>query len=214
MGLSSSTEFIARRYDRLASVYRLIELLFGLPPGIRRRAVDRLALSHGDRVLEVGCGSGRNLDLLRSAVGPDGRVEGIDVSEGMLARGRRLVERRGWSNVIVAQHDAAEIDDSARFDAVLFSLSYSVIPDREAALSRAWSALRPGGRLVIMDACLPQGRRGRMLRPYASVISRATVLGDPEVRAWDELATVGTEVDNERLWLGTYVIAGTRKPIG
>lgn len=212
MGLESSVEVIGRRYDRLAPLYRMIELLFHLPPGIRRRAVDQMELSPGEHVLEVGCGTGRNLHLLVASVGPSGKVEGIDISTGMLARARRLIARRGWGNVMVSEQDAAVFDPAGRLDAVLYSLSYGVIPNRQEALRRAWNALGPGGRLVIMDACLPEGRRGRLLRPLALALSNATVLGDPDVRSWDELATLGSDVRTQHLWFGTYVIAQTRKP--
>jgi len=54
-------QFVRRRYNRLASIYVFFEWLFWLPRGIRPRAVRRLKLKSGDRVLEVGCGTGRNL---------------------------------------------------------------------------------------------------------------------------------------------------------
>ena len=65
-----------------------------LPPGLRRKAVGRLGLHGGETVLEVGCGTGRNLPLLCEAVGADGRVVGVDASGGMLERARDLVVGR------------------------------------------------------------------------------------------------------------------------
>src|SRR3989454_3024718 len=78
--------FIRHRYNRIAGFFRLFELLFLLPPGIRRKAVRRLQLKPGDSVLEIGCGTGRNLPFLREAVGPEGHIFGVDLSEGMLSR--------------------------------------------------------------------------------------------------------------------------------
>ena len=72
-------EFVRRRYDRLASIYVFFEWLFWLPRGIRPRAIKRLDLKLGDYVLEVGCGTGRNLPYLALMVGPEGRVYGIDI---------------------------------------------------------------------------------------------------------------------------------------
>lgn len=214
MALTDSIDLIGRRYDRLAPVYGLIELIFGLPPRSRRRAVAALDLRRGDRVLEIGCGSGRNLKLLTAGVGSTGQVLGVDLSAGMLARAKRLVARRRWTNVTLTRQDVAQLDVAGPFDAVLFSLSYAVIPDRHAALTRAWSDLRVGGSIVIMDACLPDGVRGRMLRPVALALSKATVLGDPAVRPWEELAELSDDVRTRRLHLGTYVIAQARKPAG
>ena len=89
--------FIAARYDRLARLLGFIAWLFFVPPRFRARAAQHLALRPGDRVLEIGCGTGRNFPYLREAVGPGGRVYGVDLSAGMLARARALCRRRRWS---------------------------------------------------------------------------------------------------------------------
>ncbi len=201
---------VAARYDRMAGWYRFAAPLIALPPGMRRKAVNRLGVSGGDTVLEVGCGTGRNLPLLIGAVGAEGQVFGIDASRGMLAEARRLVVRRDWQNVSLLHADAAEVDLDCRVDAVLFSLSYSVLPDRQRVLSRAWELLRPGGRLLVMDAGLPANALGRFLGPFAEIV--ATVFpGDPYSRPWEDLAQLSTSVRTERFQFGTYFISGVDK---
>jgi ubiquinone/menaquinone biosynthesis C-methylase UbiE len=184
-----------------------------LPSRIRGEAVARLGLAPGDSVLEVGCGTGANLDRLVAAVGPAGMVTGVDLSPGMLARAEALRRRGGWANVTLLERDAGSLDGPDRFDAVLFSLSYSVLPDPLGTLNAVWERLRPGGRIVVMDAAVPEGRLGRLLLPLASAVSRATVLGDPDSRPWEELEKVGAgDIDTVRLHAGTYFICGARRP--
>ncbi len=65
---------VKRRYDRLAKFIPLLDRLLFLPPGLRRRAVENLSLRAGERVLEIGCGTGIGLAYLSDAVGPGGRV--------------------------------------------------------------------------------------------------------------------------------------------
>lgn len=115
--------FIAARYDRLASLIGFIDWLFFVPPHFRARAAQHLALRPGDCVLEIGCGTGRNFPYLRAAVGAGGRVYGVDLSAGMLAKARALCTRRGWSNVEMTQDDAAHYIAPEPLDAVLFGLS-------------------------------------------------------------------------------------------
>lgn len=126
--LARSAAQVGRRYDRLAPIYRLLVLLLLFSSRLRRRAVERLELRLGETVLEVGCGSGGNLDLLVSAVGPQGRVIGVDVSAGMLARARRLIDKRGWRNVTLLEENAEELRIADQVDAVFFGLSYAMIP--------------------------------------------------------------------------------------
>ena len=196
---------VAARYDRMARWYRFAGPLILLAPGFRRKAVKRLGLKLGDTVLEVGCGTGRNLALLCDAVGDDGHVIGVDASGGMLAQARQLASRQGWKNVSLIQRDAAELALEDQVDAVFFSLSYSVLPDREPVLLKAWEAVRPGGRLVIMDAGLPASRLGRLLGPIGEAI--ATVLpGDPYSRPWEDLRVLSETIITERFQLGIYFI--------
>lgn len=195
----------------MARWYRFGEAAIGLPFGLRRKAVGRLGLTNGETVLEVGCGTGRNLQLLSGAVGADGRVIGIDASGGMLERAQHLVARRGFRNVRLVLGDASEFALEDRLDAVLFSLSYSVLPDRQAVVSRAWEALRPGGRLVVMDAGLPTNRLGRLLAPFGEALATA-LPGDPYSRPWKELAKLSHAVETERFQLGTYFICAAEKP--
>jgi ubiquinone/menaquinone biosynthesis C-methylase UbiE len=203
--------FVRRRYNRLAKFFVLFEWLFLLPRRIRERAVARLELRPGASVLEVGCGTGRNLAPLVAAVGPEGRVYGVDLSEGMLAEARELCAREGFGNVTLIRSDAASYELPEAVDGVIFSLSYAVIPHHREALRHAWARLRAGGRLVVMDAKLPSGLAGKLLRPFVVWVSRLTVLGNPDVRPWDELKELTAEVGYEEAQLGTYYVCRGRK---
>ncbi|MCM3903239.1 MAG: methyltransferase domain-containing protein [Pyrinomonadaceae bacterium] len=102
------TQFVHRRYNKLAPIYVAFEYLFLLPPGIRGRTVKALDLKNGDRVLEVGCGTGRNFSHLVKAVENSGQVYGVDLSEGMLEQAKALTVRHEWQNVKLLHEDAAE----------------------------------------------------------------------------------------------------------
>ncbi len=211
MGFAYDLEFIRRRYNRLAAIYPIFEVVFALPRGIRAKAVQCLELREGDTVLEVGCGTGRNLARLVNAVGSSGRVYGVDCAEGMLARAHALSRNRGWQNVLLLQQDAQELQLPESVNAVLFSLSYSVIPDPRKALSRAWTHLRPGGRVVILDSPIPSGTFWRVSRPFLSLLSRATVLGDPDSAPWQGLREFTPHVEKQEFQLRTYCICRARK---
>jgi ubiquinone/menaquinone biosynthesis C-methylase UbiE len=198
-------------YDRMARWYRLAEPAVGLPPGLRRKAVARLELKPGDSVLEVGCGTGRNLRLLRDAVGASGLVVGVDASAGMLARARRLVSKHDWENVRLMHQDAAELTLDGEIDGALFSLSYSVLPSREPVLDNVWSMMRPGGCLVVMDAGLPASRLGWALTGLGELVARIFP-GDPYSRPWEDLPRLSPTVVTERFQFGTYFICAVRKP--
>lgn len=202
---------VRQRYNRLAKFFVFFEWLFLLPRGIRRRAVSRLELKPGGRVLEVGCGTGRNLTHLVQAVGAAGHVYGVDLSEGMLREAKGLCAQAGWRNVTLIQADATDYALPEPVDGVIFSLSYAVIPQHREALRRAWEQLRPGGRVVIMDAKLPSGLLGKLLRPFVVWASRATVLGNPDIRPWDELRELTSEVSCEEIQFETYYICCGRK---
>jgi len=204
-------QLVRRRYDRLALWYPLFEWVLWLPRGIRGRAVQKLELQYGDTVLEVGCGTGRNLACLEAAVGPSGNVFGVDLSESMLARSQALCERQGWTNVTLVQADALDYHAPRPLDAVLFSLSYSVMQNRERILNHVWSQLRAGGRVVIVDGKTMPGIIGRLLHPLVILEMKATVLGDPDHNASAHLRALTNDLHIEEELGGAYFICQGRK---
>ncbi|MBO0758111.1 MAG: class I SAM-dependent methyltransferase [Bradyrhizobiaceae bacterium] len=203
---------LVQRYDRIAGLIPFFEWLFFLPSGLRRNAVDRLDLKSGDSVLEVGCGTGRNLPFLQAAVGSHGRVYGIDLSPGMLRRAQELTSRNRWTNVTLKEADAIDYIAPRRLNGVLFSLSYNTIPHHRAVLHHVWNQLRPGGSLVIMDARPPPGRWGELILPFSVWLMKRTVLGNPYIQPWKHLATLSDDFEMEEFLFGSYYICrGVRR---
>ncbi len=205
-------DFVRRRFNRLAAFYRVFDLLLLLPPGLAAEAVRRLGLHAGARVLEVGCGTGRNIPQLLRAIGPTGHLYGIDLSEGMLSRAEKLCERNGWRNVTLLHGEATSYRLPEPVGGVIFSLSYSVIPNHQEALRHAWSYLRPGGSVVIMDGKLVPGAVGKPVRPLVLLTMKATVLGNPDKRPWDDLRELTDQVEVTETALGSYFICQGTKP--
>jgi ubiquinone/menaquinone biosynthesis C-methylase UbiE len=115
-------------------------------------ALQELRLQPGESVLDIGCGPGATLERLREAVGPAGRVVGVDYSPRMVARAQRRVREHGWTNVTVRRADASrESLGDNEFDAAVALASLSAMPDVRAAAALAHDALRPGGRLFVFD---------------------------------------------------------------
>ena len=117
-------DFVARVYEKLASVY---DLAFGpaLQPG-RVRALEQMDIQPGERVLEVGVGTGINLSLYPKAC----RMTGIDFSSSMLEKARERAARDGLRQMRLLQMDAADLkfaDDT--FDIVYAPYLISVVPD-------------------------------------------------------------------------------------
>jgi ubiquinone/menaquinone biosynthesis C-methylase UbiE len=122
-------------------------------------ALKHLKLTGGEAVVDIGCGTGAMLAALRDVTGPDGRVVGVDHSPRMVARTRKLIQDKGWTNVEVRRQDASrDRYGHEEYDAAVALASFSAMPDVPAAVALAHEALRPGGRLFVFDLRLvPSG---------------------------------------------------------
>jgi S-adenosylmethionine-diacylgycerolhomoserine-N-methlytransferase len=122
----------------------------------RDRLIQRLALAKGGTVLEVGCGTARNL-IVAAKRWPDARFHGFDISDQMLETARKSVDRKGLSGKItLAQGDAGSFDTQALFgleqvDRVFMSYTLSMIPPWQEAIELGAKCLAPGGSLHIID---------------------------------------------------------------
>jgi phosphatidylethanolamine/phosphatidyl-N-methylethanolamine N-methyltransferase len=137
---------VERVYEKLAAVY---DLVFGptLHPG-RLVALDRMAIKPGNRVLEVGVGTGINASLYPRTC----QVTGIDLSGSMLGKARERVARERLTNVRLLEMDAANMtfaDES--FDIVYAPYLISVVPDPVRVAQEMRRVCRKGGRIIILN---------------------------------------------------------------
>lgn len=122
----------------------------------RDRLIADLAPPVNGAVLEIGCGTARNL-IAAARRWPQARFFGLDISAAMLATARAKVERAGLSDrIMLARGDATAFDAQALFgvsgfDRVFMSYTLSMIPDWPDAIERASAALAPHGTLQLVD---------------------------------------------------------------
>ena len=122
----------------------------------RDRLIDELDVPAGGSVLEMACGTGRNLAKIARHY-PDCTLYGADISSEMLISARRAAEREGLGKRMhLAEGDATSFDAEAvfgqpMFDRVVLSYSLSMIPDWSGALAQALVLTKPGGSLHVVD---------------------------------------------------------------
>jgi len=122
----------------------------------RDRLIRNLAPPPGGTVLEIGCGTARNL-IVAAKKWPEARFHGFDISEAMLDTARKSVATQGLADKIaLVQGDAGRFDTGALFgleqvDRIFMSYTLSMIPPWREAIERAAACLAPGGSLHIVD---------------------------------------------------------------
>jgi len=180
----------------------------------RDRLLAELEPPPGGSVLELGCGTGRNLVALARRH-PGIRLCGIDISTEMLRTARRTVARHGvYDRIRLAEADAVSVDPQAvfgieRFDRVYFSYTLSMIPNWHGALAKGASLVLPGGRLQFVDF----GRCEGLPEVFRSALYKWLALFhvSPRLALPEELALLGRKfggsVRCDSLYRG-YAIAG------
>jgi SAM-dependent methyltransferase len=109
----------------------------------------------GEVVLDLGCGAGLDLYLYARAVGPGGRVYGLDISEEMLDKARRNMEMLALKNVELLCAPADEIPlPGGSIDMVAANGIYNLSPDKDAVMREVHRVLRPGGRHIFAEIVL------------------------------------------------------------
>jgi ubiquinone/menaquinone biosynthesis C-methylase UbiE len=190
----------------------------------RARCTGELALSPGDTVVDMGCGTGANLPFLREQVGPEGTVVGVDLVGAMLQQARARADRNGWENVHLVQADATRPPVETA-DALVSTFVVGMFDD-PGRVVRSWvRTVRPGGRVALLNATrsdrLPLCPANLAFRAF----TRATAPGHRlrlrsptrELEAkWDDSVDALFEgtVDHvtDRLGLGFVVLASGRVP--
>ena len=158
-----------RMYRRQRHIYDLTRKFYLLG---RDQLIEALQPPPGGTVLEIACGTGRNLIRAARAY-PDARLFGLDLSEEMLATARAHVAAAGLAGrIALARGDATSFDPqtlfgAAAFDRVFISYALSMIPAWREAVAEALAHLTPGGALHLVDF----GDQGELPRPFRAALA-------------------------------------------
>lgn len=143
---------VSRRYDRIARFYDAFEAPMDLLGGRRRRV--RTVAGASGRTLEVGIGTGRNIELYP----PEVELSGIDISPEMLARAERRAGQLGCPTHL----EVADVEDlpfpDASFDTVTATCVFCSVPDPVAGLREVARVTRPNGRVLLLEHVRPRNR--------------------------------------------------------
>ncbi len=171
----SDTNAVVAAFDRASATYDEVGVDFFTPIGAA--LVAAVAPAPGERVLDVGCGRGAVLFPAADAVGEGGRVTGIDLAPGMVARTAAAAAGRPQITVAVGDAQAPDFPPGS-FDVVTAGLVLFFLPDPPAALTAYRRLLRPGGRLAFSAFAAHDPRYEKTMR----ILARHAVDAPPQFR--------------------------------
>ena len=148
---SSHSELMDSIYRRQRHFYDATRKYYLLG---RDQMIRGLAMTPRQSLLEIGCGTGRNLAVAARRY-PDIRLYGLDISQEMLVSAEKTLTCLGRAEPVLKLGDAAQLRASdfgvAGFDRIMISYALSMIPEWEKTIEAALGALKPGGSLHIAD---------------------------------------------------------------
>ena len=192
-------------YRKKAKHYEIVSRLYPVPGyplwAQRRRAVQALRLRPGGTVVDLACGTGQNFPLIEHAIGPAGRIIGVDLTDAMLAQAQRRIEHNGWSNVSLVQADATDYTFPAEVDAILSTYAISHVPECAGVIARGTEALTRDGRWVVLDLKAPDNAP-RLLAQLGTAAGRPFGSIDEWLarRPWEEVRTAMQDALGDLLW--------------
>lgn len=208
-----SPSLAMRRYREIARDY---DVWTAAGQAFRDRAVEKLAPVPGSVVLDVGCGTGLNFVGIQAAIGPRGRLIGIDLSSDMLVRARERVERHGWQNMTLIEAAGEDVAVPRRADAVLLSAVHDILRS-PAALANILGHVRPGGRVVAAGPKWVSWWRPASfaLNSCGWLLNRSFVTTFEGFDApWTHLARLLPDLAVEEVFFGAgFIAVGTRRAV-
>jgi len=197
-----------RQYRSRARIYDLELLLF---EPVRQRAIDLLHLKHGDRVLDVGCGTGLSFTAVEGLIGPEGSIVGVEQSPEMLERAGARAAENNWQNITLISSSVEEAAIPLAADAALFHFTHDIMRTPNA-LANVASHLKPGARIVAAGLKWAPARAMPLNVLVWNAALRSTSTLEGLARPWSHLEPLLSQLEIEQMLGGTvYVASGIVK---
>lgn len=197
-----------RYLGRLTGYFPNFDFSFIKP--VRQKAVELLNLRSGERVLDVGCGSGASFPYLVRAVSPKGEVIGVEISPESAKSARRRAAINDWENVEVIESDALDIHLTGSFDGLLMFAAADIYGSKKA-LENILPHLRKNARVVAFGAKLSYHRFGRLLNPILKTLFKLSfaTTPKPDYEPWQIMANYVERLEVEEYFFGLmFICAG------
>ena len=211
------TKDVTRQYyNKIAKVYDLLSEETEQP--MREAGFEKLAARPGEKILEVGFGTGHCLVEIARAVGPHGKALGIDISDNMVSLAQELINREGLSERSMLQRGDAELlpYEADSLDGIFFSFTLELFdtPELPKVLSECKRVLRPGGRIVVV-AVSREGKHGAMLNLYEWTHKHFPNLMDCRPiyvrRALEAAGFTIKDADVESMWVPVEIVRAEKQ---
>ncbi len=145
----------------------------------RRELIQQLQLPENARVVELGGGTGRNIDYLGEKLKHIQEYQVVDLCPSLLAVAKQRAQQ--YSNVYVIEADACTYQPSEPVDCVIFSYSLTMIPDWQSALDNAKAMLKPNGKIAVVDFTLSKQQTSLVSMFWRKWFSHDGVYLNPEI---------------------------------
>jgi SAM-dependent methyltransferase len=179
---------------------------------LRCKAVHRLQLQPGNRVIDGGCGNGASFPYLLSQVVPSGEVIGIEISAAMAARARRHIQENGWTNVQVINESAELAVLNGEFDALLLFAAHEILTSTRM-LDHLLASLRDGARVAAFGAKLTPPPLGLLFNLFFRLVSKQWLPNSPPIdtQPWRLLTKRLAQIRVEQRMGGVMYLVSGRK---
>jgi ubiquinone/menaquinone biosynthesis C-methylase UbiE len=202
-------------YNKIAGVYDLLAERSEEP--MREAGLRKLAAASGEHILEIGCGTGHCLVEVARAVGTEGRVYGVEISDKMLDLTRKLLEQDGLlDRAELKCADAEQLPfDSGSMDGTFMSFTLELFdtPEIPHVLKECRRVLKRGGRIVVV-AVSKEGKQGAVIRAYEWTHRHFPNLMDCRpIFVRRALEAAGFTVDEamiEHMWVPVEIVRGIK----
>jgi demethylmenaquinone methyltransferase/2-methoxy-6-polyprenyl-1,4-benzoquinol methylase len=203
-------------YDKISRIYDLLAERSEAP--VRAAGLKKLGAAPGERVLEIGFGTGHCLASLAAATGPKGEVYGIDLSAGMIRTARGFLRKKGCNERIeLICGDAMRLPfRAAMMDAVFVSFALELFdtPDIPEVLGECRRVLQPGGRIVVASMS-KEGRVTALVRTYEWAHRHFPNLLDCRpifvARALEAAGFRIVSAEMQKMWVPVEIVLATAK---